>query len=147
LDGKSVNGEEIHLRRHDGADAWALLAIDPARDQNGQPVEIRTTLVDITARKRADEALRESDIATRAILDGTLECIVTVDGEGIIQTCNAASLELFGVPQNDVQGRPFSDFFLAGPSLGADQLRYGVWDVRGKRANGDVFPMKLSITS
>ena len=55
--GKSV---EERLRREDGRERWALVAASVFRDEAGQPAGFLGMFTDITARKRAEEQLREA---------------------------------------------------------------------------------------
>src|SRR3954471_14935197 len=52
---------ESHGRRKDGADVWVLENITLVRGENGQPDLLQGSMVDITARKRAEQVLVKSD--------------------------------------------------------------------------------------
>jgi PAS domain S-box-containing protein len=56
---------------------------------------------DITQRKRAEEALRESEERTRLLLDSTAEAIYGVDLQGNCTFCNPATLRLLGYRHPD----------------------------------------------
>ena len=60
--------EKRYLRK-DGAMAWVNVNMTVLRDAAGQPLRTIAAIEDISERKRAEEALRESEAFTRAILD------------------------------------------------------------------------------
>jgi PAS domain S-box-containing protein len=66
---------------------------------------------DITDRKRAEEALRDSEERLRAIYDGTYQYIGLLSPDGTLLDANRASLEFagdaFGSKREHVVGRPF----------------------------------------
>ena len=57
LQGSSGDGMEIRIPRKDGSLFWASVSWRPILDANGLSLGFRTSTQDITARKRADEAL------------------------------------------------------------------------------------------
>ena len=59
---------EAEVRRPDGSRAWLRLVAEPERDANGQVRRIHGAVQDITAAKRAQLALRESQRAMSALL-------------------------------------------------------------------------------
>lgn len=60
---------------------------------------------DITKRRRAEEALRESEARKRAILESSMDCIVTMDHEGRVVDWNPAAEKTFGYGQEESIGR------------------------------------------
>jgi len=58
LEGKPTYGEEFEFRGANGRVIWASVNVLPIFDEHGKPVATRTTLADITERKRAEEALQ-----------------------------------------------------------------------------------------
>jgi PAS domain-containing protein len=50
-------------------------------------------------------ALRAAEARTRTILDNTLDAIITIDEEGLIESFNRAAEKLFGYPSDEVLGR------------------------------------------
>jgi PAS domain S-box-containing protein len=70
LEGKPTYGEEFEFRGANGQSIWATVNVVPIFDAEGKPVATRTTLADITQRKRAEQALeaarREAEAASQA---------------------------------------------------------------------------------
>jgi PAS domain S-box-containing protein len=64
---------------------------------------------DITDRKRAEEALRESEEKYRALVERANDGIVVVR-DGVVTFCNRRAAELWGGETGEIVGRPFQDF-------------------------------------
>ena len=64
---------------------------------------------DITERKRAHEALRESQRRLQGIFDHTFQYVGLLDPRGTVLEANQASLEAAGVERSAVVGKPFWD--------------------------------------
>ncbi len=63
--------------------------------------------VDLSSRKKAEAALRDSDRKVRALFDHTFQFIGLMTVNGILLEANRASLELGGFGPQDVLGKPF----------------------------------------
>ena len=72
---------EARLRRFDGMYRWFLFRTNPLRDELGNIIKWYGTNTDIDDRKRAEEALRESERQSRLIVD-TIPGLVAVFGPG-----------------------------------------------------------------
>jgi PAS domain S-box-containing protein len=59
---------------------------------------------DVTLRKNAAEALRESEATTRSILNSVTSSIMTIDGNGLIEAFNQSAERLFGYTASEVIG-------------------------------------------
>src|SRR3989440_8771641 len=59
--GQDYNGQEIVVERPDGSRRTALAHANPFHDERGNLLGAVNVLVDITERKRAEEALKEAD--------------------------------------------------------------------------------------
>jgi PAS domain S-box-containing protein len=67
-------------------------------------------LNDITEHKRADEALRDSELRLRTIFDASSAGIIIVDTEGQITQANKRMTELFSCPLQTMIGTPYPAF-------------------------------------
>src|SRR5438477_12832878 len=76
-----VSGE-LSLRRAEGEVVVVQFASMPVLDQEARVVQVETTLVDITDRKRAEKALRESEARLKAIMDNSPAMIFLKDTQG-----------------------------------------------------------------
>jgi PAS domain S-box-containing protein len=118
----------------------------PLRDQYGRVCGGTAIGTDITERKRAEEALRESEERFRRLSEVTLEGIVIHDGERILDA-NPQAAAMLGYELSELIGTdPFG--FLA-PDC-HDLVRHqvlsghrGSYEVRGLRKDGTTFPMEV----
>ena len=115
---------------------------------------------DITERRReAEEALRESEARKRGILESAMDCIITIDHEGLVVDWNPAAEATFGYTQSEVTGQSMADFIIPPrlrPSHHHGLARYlatGQGRVLGQRLelsaqrrDGTEFPIELTIT-
>ena len=74
------------------------------------PTEVIATLEDITERKRAEEAIRESRERLDTILKTTAQGFWLNDQEDNIIDVNEAMCEILGLAKEEITGRNFSDF-------------------------------------
>src|SRR6267143_1636932 len=75
-------------------------------DATGRPVGMTGTVLDITTRKRAEEALREAKNHLETLIASAPLAISSIDTDGIVQTWNPAAERLFGCTAAEVVGRP-----------------------------------------
>ena len=87
---------EMQMQKEDGTQWWAHLSAALTQNQDGSPA-CRVIVSDITMRKKAEEARRESEAQLIAILDATPFPIALVDTEDDkIKFWSRSALALFG---------------------------------------------------
>lgn len=83
---------EVPAVRRDGTEIMVELAITPVRTEGG--IWFSAFLRDITERKRAEAALRESERRVRAIFDGEPECVKLLSPAGEVLEINPAGVAM-----------------------------------------------------
>ena len=115
LERKSTQGElverlETVLRRKDGSPIDVSLSVSPLRDASGTLVGASAIISDVTAKKRAEQSLRNSQQQLRQIIDLVPHAIFAKDANGTILMANKATAELLGASVEEVVGRRHSEF-------------------------------------
>ncbi|MFQ5857718.1 MAG: EAL domain-containing protein [Anaerolineae bacterium] len=108
--GEEIRGEELEWRTADGRSVWISITVRPFRDAEGRIVESRAMAVDITDRKRAEEALRESEETARALLNAPLDTALLVDIEGTVLAINEIGAQRLGKSVDELVGSCIYDF-------------------------------------
>jgi len=99
--GASVQHE--HVSRSDGK--VFLRTVSPVRDEKGRINVFTVVSKDITALKRAEKALAESERKYRSIFETAADCILIMTRDGVIRDCNTRSGDVLGVPKEELTGR------------------------------------------
>lgn len=74
------------------------------RAPDGRPEFLLLVARDVSLRKAAESALRDSEERYRAAIATTRDGMVTVGQDGRVRTCNAAASRILGVPQESMMG-------------------------------------------
>jgi PAS domain S-box-containing protein len=110
-------------------------------------------------RRRADQALRESEARNAAVLQAALDCIVSMDQRGRVVEWNPATERTFGFSRSEALGREMAELIIP-PHLRERHrdgltryLATGEGPIIGKRLevtavrkDGSAFPAELTIT-
>lgn len=100
---------EYRIRRADGDYRWAIDAGVPWYDADGQFKGFVGSVLDITDRKEAEEALRETQERYLLVNDALPVLISYVDRDLVYRYCNAAYQQWFGLKPEAVVGRRLVD--------------------------------------
>ena len=87
---------EARIRRVDGTYRWFVFRTNPLRDESGNVVKWYGTNTDIEDRKRAEEALSQSEERARLIVDSIDGLVMTATPKGEVESVNKQVLEYFG---------------------------------------------------
>jgi PAS domain S-box-containing protein len=92
--GERVDHFSTVRQRKDGTRIDVSLTISPLRDPTGRVIGASKVARDVTAERRAEEKLRESEERFRAIVDTTPECVKLVAADGTLLHMNASGLHM-----------------------------------------------------
>ncbi|OHC72638.1 MAG: hypothetical protein A3B62_02450 [Rhodospirillales bacterium RIFCSPLOWO2_01_FULL_65_14] len=116
-----------------------------------------TYLYDISELKRTEQALRQNQERTRAIVNNIIDGIVTIDTKGDILSVNRKAAEIFGYAETELIGRNVNilmpephrsghDRYLANYVVtGSGSIIGKTREVEGVRRNGRRFPMEIAV--
>ncbi|MCA9628666.1 MAG: PAS domain S-box protein, partial [Myxococcales bacterium] len=112
LTGREQPPMVVGVRTPDGQLSWAVFKAVPVRDpETGDPTGALVTILDITARKKAEESVQRSENRYRELVERSPDPISIVVA-GRIAFANQAALDLVRArAANDVIGRWVFDFF------------------------------------
>jgi PAS domain S-box-containing protein len=95
---------EVRLRKKDATEMDCLFTVTALRGDDGSILEYQGIARDVTERKRAVEALRESEEKYRAIFDSMLEGYFEVDLAGNFTFFNQPVSKFLGYPRDELMG-------------------------------------------
>jgi PAS domain S-box-containing protein len=115
---------EYRLIGADGSVVWIRDEAVVVPDKSGKPFILQGFLLDITERKTAEQALRESEAELgrqKAYYQDLHElspvAIVTLDPEEVVLSWNPAAEKLFGFTRDEAVGRPLDDLLFPTEAL------------------------------
>jgi len=155
--GETVESYETIRVDRNGRPIEISLSVSPIRDASGKIIGVSKISRDITGRKRAEEALRESEERFRAIIGTAAEAIVVIDEDGKIQSINPAGERMFGYTRDEIAGKEITllmpePYRSQHPAFMETYRRTGVSNIIGRsiemkhqRKDGSVFSAELTI--
>ena len=113
---------------------------------------------EILDRKLAEKALLESKEQINSVMDNIVDGIITIDGDGILETFNPAAEKIFGYNSEEIIGENINflmpepyhsehDSYLHSFHTTGEKKIIGIGRiVKGKKKDGTIFPMDLAVS-
>ncbi len=157
--GESVRPYETQRIHKDGRILHVSISVSPVRDRSGAIVGASAAARDITATKKVQDALQVSNALNAAIIEASLDCIITMDDQGRIVEFSPSAERLLGYARADVVGQLMAELIIP-PALRsahtaglAHYLATGEGPILGRRvqqtamrSDGTEFPVELAIS-
>jgi len=151
--------DEEEIPRQDGSRLWVETIRSPFHDAGGELLGTVGIARDITARRRSESALRESEARLASIIGIAADAIVSIDEQQRITIFNLGAEQTFGYSAGEVLGKPIDILIPEGvreihrrhvEEFGRSAImarRTGERGrVSGRRSNGEIFPADASIS-
>ncbi|MCP3168667.1 sensor histidine kinase [Myxococcus qinghaiensis] len=128
------------LVKKNGERLDVLLSAIAERDPQGRWVRSLAVLLDVTERKRAEDALQQSERQLRAILDNATSIFVLLDTQGRYIFVNRQWERLFHRTREDVTGKTVHDIFPPDSAAGFQSMTESVLQLRAPRVQEELIP-------
>ena len=147
------------LKGADGAFRPFLTRVVPFADEHGRVTRWIGTNTDISEVKRVEDRLRESEARKSAMVETSLDGIITIDRDGKVLEFNPAAERTFGYRREDALGREMAELIIP-PALRDGHRKGLAWyletgegpilgrrlELTAVRAGGGEFPVEVAIT-
>ncbi|MFN0298861.1 MAG: diguanylate cyclase [Burkholderiales bacterium] len=153
-----IDCREIEHHAKDGRPMTIRVAAARAWKINEEQTGTVVIAEDITERKRAESALRESEAQLRSIFDSAGDAIIVFDELGAIESFNPACVRIFGYKSDALRGQNVRMLIphvsslheelglSAGGKSGARGLFTGPMEVVARRNGGHSFAVEVSLS-
>jgi PAS domain S-box-containing protein len=147
---RPVRGVEIVVERPDGQRKTVLPYPSPLRDADGNLVGAVNVLIDVTERRKGEDAAR----LLAAIVESSDDAIVSKDLNGIIQSWNPGAERTFGYSEAEVIGRSIRMIIPEDRQSEEDEVlariargeRISHFDTVRRRKDGTKIPISLTVS-
>jgi len=156
--GRTWRGD-ICNKKKNGELYWELRSISPIKNCTGEITHYVGIQIEDIERKRAQEALRESELRYRMLHLTSFDGIIMAESSGKITECNISAETIFGYGHDEMIGMELTALMpeklrsghLAGfesfMRTGEKKAHNVLIETEGVRKNGEVFPVELIISS
>jgi PAS domain S-box-containing protein len=142
------------VRKKSGEYVWFETLSEPVFDHEGVVVRMQTSSRDVSDRKRAEQALRQSEQLYRSVVEQSVENIFLVDpGSKRILEANAALQRSLGLTADDLQGVTLYDIVAHDPRSVdentrriLERKRYFVGERRYRRKDGSHIDVEVNVS-
>jgi PAS domain S-box-containing protein len=104
-----ARGLELRMRRRDGVRVWVALDVGTVTAASGEVIELQGSGVDISERKRVEEALGESEARFRLLAENSRDVIRLYDAELRICYASPSCAAVLGYAPEELVGQQSSE--------------------------------------
>ncbi len=152
----SVFRKEVRLVRRDGEVVYVLSMGSLVRSEDGKPMHYLWQVLDITERKRSEEALRASEEKFRNVIENSNDAIYLLEGRRF-ELINRRFIDLFGITAEEARSPDFDFIDLVDPQsrpLIEDRMRVrerggtppSVYEFTGLRKDGRPIEVETNVS-
>jgi formate hydrogenlyase transcriptional activator len=128
---------EFRILRPDGTIRWIAHVCHPVFDEQGQFLGRRGSNHDITERKEAEKALKESEERYRTLIETMNEGLGVADEKGVWTYVNEKFCKMLGYSYDEIVGHPVSDWL--------DEANRKVYEEQSlRRRKGEQIPYEIA---
>ena len=110
IDGMAFTDQEVLRQRKDGSRFYVSATSGPLRNEAGEVVGLISVMIDITNRKKAEEALMQSEERYRSLVENTQDGYFICDAATYeFRFINQRMCDLLGYTQQEAMGLTFWD--------------------------------------
>lgn len=103
---------EFRILNRKGEYLWFSSTAETQRDEVGTPLKIAGSIRNINRRKKAEQELQEQTAIVNAILQASVNGILSINPEGKILSANPAANQMFGGRRENLVGQDIYQFFV-----------------------------------
>jgi len=150
---------EYRITHPDGSVRWVWDRAFPIFDKDRKVVRLAGIAADVTQRKEAENALRESEIRFAGVVNSAMDAVISVDTKQHIVLFNPAAEQMFGYTAREAIGQPVERFIPSryGAQHNEHIIRFGqtgdtsramgyLSSLSGLRRDGTEFPIEASLS-
>jgi diguanylate cyclase (GGDEF)-like protein/PAS domain S-box-containing protein len=119
----TLRNYEAALRHRDGSVIWVSTNAQYVRAADGRVIGIEGTTRDITDRKYAEQALRDSETYLRAVISNAPVVLYTLDPDGVFRLSEGRGLAALQLKPGEAVGRSVFDLYRDYPEICAATRR------------------------